>query len=465
MMDIKQIKADTASATQGLTENARAQVISLVQQAQALTARLAPIDQESRQLSKKIGQAKKQGEDATALLQQKKTLSAEVDTIQQQIDVLDQAILACFAPAPTPAVDHDAVAAEPGRYRWQQMRAITVHELDAAHAPQWDAYVNANPAASAYHLSCWQQIIGEAFGHPSVYLYARDDAGNVCGVLPMVRLTSRVFGDFVVSIPFFNYGGPLGEHADVEAALLAHAAERAAAMGVKHVEFRDDVPREHWPVREDKVAMLRALPDSPEALWQELGTKLRAQIKKPQKENPSVSIGGIELLDDFYEVFAINMRDLGTPVYAKEFFAVILRRLPDMAKIVVVRHQGRPVSTAFLLGYRQMMEIPWASTIREANQLSMNMLLYWEVLSYCIRQGYRCFDFGRSTVGAGTYKFKEQWGAQPKQLYWHYWLPTGQALPKLNPDNPKFKLAIAVWQQLPVWLTKLMGPMVVKYLP
>lgn len=463
MMDIKQIKADVDSATQGMSDGRRLQVVALVQQSRALAARIMPIDQESRQLSKRIGQAKKLGEDAAPILEQKKTLSAELDALNAQMDVLDQAILNCFLMPDD--VEEAKPALEESRYRWSEFQQVTVHELDAKHIAAWDDYVNLHPAASIYHLTCWKDIIEEAFGHPAIYLFACDVNGNLCGVLPMLRLTSRLFGDFVVSIPFFNYGGPLGEHSDVEAALLNEAAKRASILGVKHVEWRDDIARANWPVREDKVAMLRALPNSTDQLWQDLGTKLRAQIKKPQKENPTISIGGIELLDDFYDVFAMNMRDLGTPVYAKHFFAVILRRLPERARLVVVRHQGRPVSTAFLLGYQKVMEIPWASTIREANHLSMNMLLYWEVLSFAIHEGYRCFDFGRSTRDAGTYKFKEQWGAQPKQLYWHYWLPAGQALPKLNPDNPKFKLAIAVWQQLPVWLTKLMGPMVVKYLP
>jgi hypothetical protein len=38
-------------------------------------------------------------------------------------------------------------------------------------------------------------------------------------------------------------------------------------------------------------------------------------------------------------------------------------------------------------------------------------------------------------------------------------------MPELNPMNPKFSLLIKTWQQLPVGLTKLIGPMVVKHIP
>ena len=63
-------------------------------------------------------------------------------------------------------------------------------------------------------------------------------------------------------------------------------------------------------------------------------------------------IGGVELLDDFYRVFAINMRDLGTPVYGKIFFRNILTILIGNAHLIIVKLQGKPVAAAFLLGHR-----------------------------------------------------------------------------------------------------------------
>ena len=111
------------------------------------------------------------------------------------------------------------------------------------------------------------------------------------------------------------------------------------------------------------------------------------------------------------------------------------------------------------------MEIPWASTIRDVNHLSINMLLYWAALEHSINNGFRQFDFGRSTKSAGTYRFKQQWGARPVQLFWHYWLDGSDELPSLNPSNPKFALFIRLWKRLPVAVTRLIGPMIVKNLP
>jgi FemAB-related protein (PEP-CTERM system-associated) len=159
------------------------------------------------------------------------------------------------------------------------------------------------------------------------------------------------------------------------------------------------------------------------------------------------------------------MRDLGSPCHSKQFIYSILDYFPKNSHIIVLHLHNHPVAAGFLLGQGDTLEIPLASTIRDVNTLSMNMLMYWEVLRFAIRNHYRHFDFGRSSRDSGTYRFKRQWGAQPKQLYWHYWLGEASELPSLNPSNPKYTLMIKVWRRLPVAFTRWLGPLIVKHLP
>lgn len=331
---------------------------------------------------------------------------------------------------------------------------------------QWDRYVENHPEGSIYHLSAWQSIIKNQFGHNSFYFVSTDENNNINGALPVVQLKSMLFGNYMVSVPYFNYGGVIANNKDIATRLMQQAGELAETKTASHIEFRDTQAYEgQWGLREDKVVMLLDLPAESDILWKDIGTKVRAQVKRPQREPVSSKHGGLDLLDDFYQVFAQNMRDLGTPVYSKAFFKSILQAFPENTHIVCIYHNGKPAAGGFLMGYKNRMEIPWASALREFNKISVNMFLYWEVLKYSIEQGYQQFDFGRSTVNAGTYRFKKQWGAKPKQLYWHYWLADGQDVPKMNPDNPKYKFVINTWQKLPVWLTKIIGPSIVKNLP
>ena len=206
---------------------------------------------------------------------------------------------------------------------------------------------------------------------------------------------------------------------------------------------------------------LRAAP----ALWDGLDRKARNQVRKAQKSGLTYREGGPELLDAFYAVFARNMRDLGTPVYSSRFFTEILGAFPDRARIHVVSRKTTPVAAGLTFETRGTVEIPWASSVRDFNALCPNHLLYWSILESASARGCSTFDFGRSTPHEGTYKFKEQWGAQPVPLCWEYGLLVGGDVPNSSPTNPKFRLAIAMWKKLPLSVANRIGPMIVRAIP
>lgn len=424
---------------------------------------------ETQILSRQIGAARKSDQSTDELTASMREKSANNKALKNRLQELENDILACF----DRQTQHDKpieqrysdILNRHYKHQTETSTEIRISIFDDMDYSRWNRYVENHPDATIYHLCEWRELIHNTFGHSYRYIYATNENNEMIGVLPLIRLQSRLFGDFFVSMPYFNYGGALADTPEIEQKLMQHADEMAKNAGVKHIEYRDTVSRPDYPARTDKVNMILALPDSVEVLWDGFKPSLRAQIKRPQRENPQTKIGGIELLDDFYRVFARNMRDLGTPVYSKTFFANILKQFPEQANIIVIVLKGKPVAAAFLLGHRSMLEIPWASTVRTVNHLSINMLLYWEVLSFAIKKGYDFFDFGRSSIDSGTYRFKKQWGAVPKPLHWHYWLPQGEKLPALNPSNPKFTLMINIWRRLPVFVTKIIGPGVVKNLP
>ncbi len=430
----------------------------------SLNDNIKSLDDDRKGLSRQIGQAKAAGEPIEPLKAKVKTLSEQLKQLASTQKSREEQLLEFFA-NDTESTKSQQEKAIP-RYRLAQIRPqeITIDTL-SEDTQAWDTYVAQNSHSSIYHLSAWRDLVKTTFGHTAHYLQARGPENNVLGVLPLIRLNSRLFGDFLVSMPYFNYGGAIADHPEIEQLLINQANQYATTLGVSHIEYRDDIPREGMPVRSEKVNMLLKLPDSIEALWNGFTPKLRAQIKRPQRENPDIRVGKAELLNDFYAVFSRNMRDLGTPVYGRYFFEAILKTFEEHCWIVSVRLNGKPVAAGFLMGYRDRLEIPWASSRQDMNHLSVNMLLYWSVLQHAVSQGFKIFDFGRSSIDSGTYRFKRQWGAEPKQSYWHYWLREGEALPAINPTNKKYALMINTWKRLPVALTKLIGPPIIKNIP
>lgn len=447
-----------------------AELVSLSKQFITEKARLKPLEADKGIASRQIGQAKKENGPVDALMAQVKDLSQQIDSIKKTLQTLNDAAVALLNGETEKSASKTAPVL-PGHFLQARTSSpitlmdIRVEVIGDTDAGAWDHYVNQHPNACAYHQYAFKRVIEKAFGHGTHYLAARSSQGTIVGVLPCVHLNSRIFGNYMVSVPFFNYGGALADNEDIEKALMQALAPIAETTGASHIEYRDTKPRTGMQQKTGKNSLVLALPEKAEILWQDIGTKVRAQIKKAESFDLEFRSGKAELLDDFYRVFSINMRDLGTPVYSKSFFATLLAQLDLNTTLCIVYRNRQPISCGFLLGYRNTLEIPWASTLRRANAWNANMFMYWHILKLAIERGFAFFDFGRSTRDAGTFKFKQQWGAQPQQLYWHYWLKDQAELPELNPDNPKFALAIAIWQRMPVWLTQIIGPHLVKNLP
>jgi FemAB-related protein (PEP-CTERM system-associated) len=279
-----------------------------------------------------------------------------------------------------------------------------------------------------------------------------------------------------------NFAGVLADRDDVARALVDEAARIARERGCRHVELRHIARRfDDLPVKSHKVTMRldltagdqgnalkstnKPISQSTNALWEALDRKARNQVRKAQKSGLTVERGGIELVEDFYRVFARNMRDLGTPVYSRRLFEEVLRAFPDRAHLIVVRKDAQAIAAGLTYRTRDLIEIPWASSIRDFNALCPNHLLYWHAIETAAAEGVRTFDFGRSTPGEGTYKFKEQWGAEPIALHWEYWLPAGASVPDQNPKNPKYRAMIETWRRMPLWIANRIGPGIVKQIP
>lgn len=343
--------------------------------------------------------------------------------------------------------------------------SAAVDVSDRATAAEWDAYVDAHTDGTVDHLWQWREIFQDVFGHENVYLVARR-GGEMVGVLPLVRFRSRLFGRFVVSLPFLNYGGVLASDDVAAAALVERARTVGAEFGAAHVELRHRRRQAtELPYREHKLQLTRSLPATSEALWAAVDRKVRNQVRKAQKDGLTAESGGGELVEAFYAVFATNMRDLGTPVYSKRLFSETLRLFPDRARVHVVRAGGVPVAASITLRHRDAVLVPWASSLREYRARCPNMLLYWTMMEAAVQSGASTFDFGRSSPGSGPHQFKVQWGATETPMQWEYVLLSRNAVPEQGPDNPKFSAAIDGWKRLPVAVANIIGPHIVRHIP
>jgi serine/alanine adding enzyme len=328
----------------------------------------------------------------------------------------------------------------------------------------WDAYVASAQGGTFCHLSGWEHVMSDVLGHDSLRLAVVDDAGACSGVLPLIRVRSRLFGDFLMSMPFLSYGGPVGSM-EAKLLLVQAAVDEAKRMGVDLLELRarERLPGD-LPVSERKLTVIKALGASSEELWEKgIKAKLRSQVRRPMKEG-MVGRFGADLLEPFYDIFARTMRDLGTPVLPRRFFTALAERFSDQLVVGVVEYHGKPVAAGCGFSWGGEVEITWAGALQEHAKLAPNMLLYWSFMEESIRRGATHFNFGRCSPGSGTHRFKMQWGAEEHVLPWAQWSPRAVAATP-SPQSAKFRAATAVWQRMPLALTNRLGPPLSRFLP
>ena len=357
-------------------------------------------------------------------------------------------------------------------------------------AADWDSFVETAPGGTYCHLAAWREIMADVLGHECMYVHVRDSGeGEIQGILPLVRVRSRLFGHFLVSMPFLNYGGPLGT-LPARRALTHWAVDAAKGAGADLLELRcrpeggtgleqepesaqeggTERPEGMAEASQDlavsgrKVTVILSLPDDPEVLWKDtLRSKVRSQVRRPMKEGLEARFGA-DQVEPFYRVFAENMRDLGTPVLPLEFFRALPGAFGERVRFCVVYREGEPVAGG--CGFRCVdeFEITWASALRAHSRAAPNMLLYWRMMERAVEEGAKAFNFGRCTPDTGSHRFKQQWGGDDHPLPWVVWSPDGtMATP--NPDESRWALAVKAWQKLPVGLTRRLGPPLARRIP
>lgn len=330
-------------------------------------------------------------------------------------------------------------------------------------AAEWDGFVSAQEGWTHFHRYGWREVFAGVFGHECFYLEARDADGVLAGVLPLVRVKSVPFGHYLVSLPFVNYGGPLGTAAAIRA-LVAWAVERAAADGVKLLELRSRqaLPVE-LPVSHRKITVVLDLPADPDKLMKGFEAKLRSQVRRPAKEGITVRFGP-DQVGPFFEVYSRHMRDLGTPTQSRRLFERLVAVFPH-TWVGCAWLGDVPVAGGVGFAWGREFEMTWASSLYAYNKLSPNMGLYWAFMERACREGLAVFNFGRCSPGAGTHRFKSQWGSRDEQLWWYQAARGGGEAATPSPDAGAYAWGPRVWRKLPLGLATALGPRIVRGIP
>ncbi|MDE2181820.1 MAG: FemAB family PEP-CTERM system-associated protein [Alphaproteobacteria bacterium] len=351
-----------------------------------------------------------------------------------------------------------SVNVRPGKERGRQTIVRPATDADAA---PWDALVHGAPGGTFFHRFAWRTVFRDIFGFDTRYLVAERD-GAMVGLLPLVHQKSLLFGKALIAAPFCVEGGPVGVDGEAVAALDGAATSLMDTLKVPVLEYRSrQASRPGWTVKRDLYATFgRALSEKDEDNLLAIPRKQRAVVRK-------TLAGGLvsevdEGVDALFRVYSESVRNLGTPVFPKRYFAALKRSFGLDCDIVVIRDGGTAVSAVMNFYFRDAVLPYYGGGTSAARRNGANDFLYWEVMRRAALKGCRRFDFGRSKAGTGAFAFKKNWGFEPCWLEYEYRLAPGTALPEKNPSNPKYARMIALWKRLPLPLANVLGPFLVR---
>ncbi len=327
--------------------------------------------------------------------------------------------------------------------------------------PLWDDFVQSCEEGSFFHLSGWRRVMEQAFGHKTYFLIAWRQS-RIVGILPLVLLSSKLFGKSLVSNAFCVYGGPLAVDEGAYAALDAKAVALAEEHKVGYLEYRlrhSLGERPGWIINDSLYATFRKpITADHDSNLKAIPRKQRAMVRKGIKlELSSLVTDDPEAL---HAIYAESVRNLGTPVFSRRYFRTLKEVFGDKCEMVLIHKDNQVVSGVMSFFFRDEVLPYYGGGNTDSRALAANDFMYWDVMCRAADRGVRVFDFGRSKVESGAYHFKKHWGFEPEPLHYAYRLVTAEDVPEINPLNPKYRMAIRIWQGLPLWLANRLGPLV-----
>jgi FemAB-related protein (PEP-CTERM system-associated) len=333
---------------------------------------------------------------------------------------------------------------------------VKIQTLSSCQVKAWDDYVNQHPQGTFFHLSGWQKVIEWTYGHDTCYLLAQQGEAIV-GVLPLGHIRSRLFGNALISNPFCVYGGAIADSDAIRAQLEAAAEQVAVKRNVDYLELRNvRKTREDWPVKELYVTFRKEINPDPEVNMKAIPRKQRAMVRKGIKAGLVSHVE--ETVDTFFRIYSTSVRNHGTPVFPKKYFAFLREVFDNQCEVRVVTKSKDAISTVMSFYFRDEVLPYYGGGLPIARQLKAFDFMYWDLMQAVCQQGIRIYDYGRSKIGTGSYSFKKNWGFTPELLPYQYRLVKSQDMPEINPLNPKYQLFIKVWRKLPLPVANTIGP-------
>jgi CelD/BcsL family acetyltransferase involved in cellulose biosynthesis len=324
--------------------------------------------------------------------------------------------------------------------------------------------------ATVYHTPEWRNTLADTYGYTPLYLGCVD-AGRLTGVLPMMEVSSWLTGKRLVSLPFSNVCGPIGDP-EASEGLLAEAIDLYQRRGDSAIEIRTqaDINPVGLDILKGVSYFITSIVDldpDPDVVWKRFKDRnVRTEVRQAGKKGIRVRSGDSENdLKTFYSLYAPSRQGHGVPPQPYDFFRNLWRHLrPKRLDLFMAMHEDRCVGGLITLAFGKTFCAAYIGGDPAYRSYRVHQILFWKAMEEGCLRGYERFDFLRTAKKSKKLRyFKERWNAREVDLSYLYH-PEIRGTASTIEETAKYRLLTAVLKRSPAFVGKAFGRMLYRHL-
>ena len=340
--------------------------------------------------------------------------------------------------------------------------------VDPLKDERWDDFIKSSPSGSIYHSSAWCEIIKQTYPFDPFY-YALIDKNKIIGAIPLFLVKTFFTGNHMVALPFSDFCNPIFLRPEDKEQCVNKIIQMHKKK-VKYFEIRSaEISNGNLAFHDCYKLHRLDLSDNPEEIMEKIDRKtMRYSIQKALGKGIQIrEENTLEGIKEFYRLNIMTRKKHGVPPQPFKFFRNILDLLiaKKMGYILLAFYEGKSIAAGVFFKFKDTIYYKYnASDPAFLSKKTPNHLLTWHAIERACLEGYRFFDFGRtSTDNQGLMRHKEMWGAKVLDLT-YYCYPKIRRAALTKESAFIYRFMTGLWQLLPNRVSEKLGPLMYKYL-
>jgi len=339
-----------------------------------------------------------------------------------------------------------------------------VRVLKTGESQKWDEFVMKEPYAIAWQLFEWSELVENHF-ETRFFPFVAENSTGIVGILPLYLVKPLIGKSRMISVPHAVAGGMLTEDPTARENLLKAAIALSMDHGVSGFTLKQYKVKMEGDLTIDDNYYNRELnlEGGPEAVWDRISEGNRERILKTESdglvlEHPAEDLKG------FYRFLLRFHRGKGLPCVSEKWIHDLVNL--GMYSTAVIRKDGRIVAGTMVKTFKDTISFPFTCVSGESQTNYLPAYrLYWELIRKYSRDGFNICHSGRIPITDKVDSFRLGWEGTRYKYYYQYYPPTGQTTEFSQKRSWKRELFSSLWKIMPLSVSRLIGPAIIRQFP